>query len=334
VAREYQRPGFARVNAIAEDHQAKSALTAWVSLAGDTYSLTAMARVTNSLWRVDVAGTPALVLKQLPEYPVGVTPVVEFRVLSHLQRRGVPVAQPILTDAGTLLATVEDRHWALLPFLAHQPSIHELGPDAAETAFAVGAAIGHLDQALADYPWPVESFVDDPAKVLSDALSQLPHEAIRLVVPLADQLAETCTGLPVQLTHGDCNDGNVLLDGSRVAGIIDIDHLPTGPRVRDLAYYLASRLSRHLTASPTAAATTAAMVSHFSRYVAGYHDAYPLTQHERSAIVPLMLLVELGGAHWSLHGWEPDLTSYRRCLAAIAWLVERYDSLSRATTLR
>ena len=66
-----------------------------------------MPRATNPLWRVDGPG-PTLVLRQLPHYPPGVAPVVEFRVLSHLQRHGVPVARPLLTDHGTLHATVED----------------------------------------------------------------------------------------------------------------------------------------------------------------------------------------------------------------------------------
>lgn len=64
------------------DRQVRAALTAWASLA-DT-RLTAMPRATNPLWRVDGPG-PTLVLRQLPHYRPGVAPVVEFRVLSHLQ---------------------------------------------------------------------------------------------------------------------------------------------------------------------------------------------------------------------------------------------------------
>jgi Ser/Thr protein kinase RdoA (MazF antagonist) len=266
-------------------------------------------------------------LKQLPQYPPGVPPVVEVRVLTHLQNHGIPVALPILTDHGTLHITVNERAWTLLPYLPHQRSDFELGPDAAATAAAVGAAIGSLDRALADYPWPVDSFVDDAIKVVTDALPQLPPEATQLIQPFIDLLHDTCAG-PTQLTHGDCNDGNVLIDQGRVTGVIDIDHLPTGPRVRDVAYYLASRLSTHLAAhGPAAAAAARAMAAVFTDYITGYQQIHPLTDQERQAIVPLMLITEIGGAHWALHGWEANTANYRGSLRSITWITDHLASL-------
>ena len=309
------------------DRLARSALAAWASLLGDDLTVTEMPTATNPLWRVDVRDQAALVLKQLPKHPPGVEPVVEFRVLSHLQSAGISVAPPIMTDAGSIHATVDERNWALLPFLPHQPGNHELGPDARTNAVAVGAAIGGLDRALADYSWPVASYVDEPAEILEQALPRLPEEVIQLVRPFTHRLAEACTDPPVQLTHGDCNDGNVLVDPGRAVGFIDIDHLPTGPRVRDLAYYLASRLRRHLDNPDTATRATAAFSAVLSCYLAGYHQAYPLTPYEVSAVVPLMLLVEIGGAHWSLHGWEPNIDRYRRNLRSISWLTAHFDDL-------
>lgn len=310
------------------DNEARTALTAWASIVNDS-TQTAMPRATNPLWRLDGLG-PALVLKQLPQYPPGVPPVVEFRVLTHLQRHGVPVALPILTDDGILHTTVNERQWVLLPYLPHQSSNHELGPGASATAVAIGDAIGSLDRALADYQWPVDSFVDDPIKVVTEALPQLPEEAIQLVQPFTDLLHDTCANLPVQLTHGDCNDGNVLIDQGRVTGIIDIDHLPTGPRVRDLAYYLASRLSTHLAQPETKEAATTAMTAVFSDYVAGYRQAHPLTDQELRAIVPLMLLIEIGGAHWALNGWETNTTYYQRSLRSITWIAHHFDTLTQS----
>lgn len=49
-------------------------------------------------------------------------------------------------------------------------------------------------------------------------------------------------GLPVQPIHGDCHGSNVLLCNGEVSGFIELDHLPTGPRLYDLAYDLADRL--------------------------------------------------------------------------------------------
>ena len=308
---------------------ARSALSAWASIVGDDPVVTAMPAVANPIWRIEVCDRPALVLKQLPEYPPGVEPVVEYRVLSHLQSSGVSVALPIVTDAGTILASLGDQTWSLLPHLPHRTRNHELGPDAGETAFLIGAAIAHLGQALADYPCTVESFVDDPGKVLSEALPQLPGEVTGLVQPYVARLAEACGDLPVQLTHGDCNDGNVLIGPKQRISFIDIDHLPTGPGVRDLAYYLASRLRRHLANPQTATRTTGAFTIVLPSYLAGYRSVQQLSEQEISAIVPLMLVTEIGGAHWSLHGWERNLASYRRSLASMEWLIARFDELRR-----
>jgi len=311
------------------ENEARTALSAWASLLHENTTLTPMPRATNPLWRVHSAG-PDLVLKQLPQYPPGVPPVTEFRVLTHLQQHGVAVALPIVTDQGHVHASVNERQWTLVPHLPQQFGNFELGPGAAATAHAVGVAIGGLDKALADYPWPVDSYVDDPIEVMTTALPELPPEVVDLVEPLEGLLRDGCANLPTQLTHGDCNDGNVLIDRGRVTGVIDIDHLPSSPRSRDLAYYLASRLSRHLAKSQTAENATAAMVGIFSDYVAGYHQAYPLTEQELRSIVPLMLVTEIGGAHWALNGWETNIAGYQRSLHSISWIAGHFDTLTQA----
>lgn len=40
-----------------------------------------------------------------------------------------------------------------------------------------------------------------------------------------------------------------------------------------------------------------------------------------------MLVAEIGGAHWSLYGWEPNLENYRRSKASIEWLIARLTRL-------
>ncbi len=314
------------------EDEARTALAAWASLLDENTTLTAMQRATNPLWRLDHAG-PGLVLKQLPLYPPGVPAVTEFRVLTHLQRHHVPVALPVVTDQGSVQASVNERQWTLSPHLPQQSSNFELGPGAAASAHAVGAAIGSLDRALAGYPWPVHSYVDDPIDIITTALPELPREVLHLVQPLEELLHDRCANLPRQLAHGDCNDGNVLVDHGRVNGVIDIDHLPSSPRSRDLAYYLASRLSRHLAGPTTAATATAAMVRVLGDYVAGYHQAHPLTDQELRSIVPLILVTEIGGAHWALNGWETNMASYQRSLHSISWITEHFETLTQAARL-
>lgn len=56
------------------------------------------------------------------------------------------------------------------------------------------------------------------------------------------------THRPPTSIHGDFHRGNLPVHDGEVSGIVDPDHLPIGPRIYDLAYFLANQL-----ALPTAA---------------------------------------------------------------------------------
>lgn len=311
---------------------ARTAVEAWGSVVGSAVP-EPMRGQTNRLWRVDARAGRAYVLKQLPEFPPGVGPVEEFRVLAYLQTRQVPVAAPIVTDAGGIYTLVGQTRYALLPLLPNDPGNHELGPAAAATCYAVGGAIAALDEALATCPWRVKSFVDDPARQLVDEwLPGLPAELTQLVLPLKDRLWDATVDLPTQRTHGDCNTGNVLVYEGQVSGFIDLDHLPISPRVRDLPYYLASRICRHLAVPDPAdrERATRAWTAALGHYVSGYHDTYPLSERERAAVIPLVLMVHLSGASWCLHGWTPNPEGYEQDAHATAWTVDHFDELVAA----
>ncbi|MFD2078966.1 Ser/Thr protein kinase RdoA involved in Cpx stress response, MazF antagonist [Actinopolymorpha cephalotaxi] len=317
----------------AEITAARSALRAWNSAVGDAH-LEAMPLVNNPVWRVVAEDGRRFVLKRLPEYAPGAGPVDAFRVLGHLQAAGVPVVVPIVTDEGAIHTAGDEHAYALFPFVRSDSGNHELGPYAEETSYAIGAAIGQLDRALAECPWQPRSYVDDPVpEALGAALPGLPPEVTGLLEPLVGHLTATVSGLPVQRTHGDCNTGNVLVHKGQVSGFIDLDHLPLGPRVRDLGYYLASRLRVHVGNRHEAERDTAAMLAVLGEYVAGYHDAYPLSERERAAVVPIMLLVEIGSASWALHGWTPDPDAYQRAATTIAWIVDHLDEVIAAAAV-
>jgi Ser/Thr protein kinase RdoA (MazF antagonist) len=315
-----------------------AALDAWKSVVGAA-RVEPMDKVHNPIWKVTGEDGREWVLKHLPEWPPGVGPVEEYRVLCYLQAGGLPVAAPIVTDAGLIAYNADNlgtdpnekqptgaHAYALLPLLRNDPKLHE----SPELAHTIGRGIGRLDRMLAECPWHGTSFTDDPAPdILGDDYAKLPAELHALVDPLRDQLWAALTDLPVQLTHGDCNVGNVLVHNGEVTGYIDLDHLPHGPRVRDLSYYLASRLlDQIIDGDPNA---MAAVLRH---YVAGYHSTHPLTARELAAVVPLLLTALVGGAGWCLHGWVPDPTGYQRNLQAIEWIASRYDHLVSAAAPR
>jgi Ser/Thr protein kinase RdoA (MazF antagonist) len=146
-----------------------------------------------------------------------------------------------------------------------------------------------------------------------------------LIDPLRDQLRASLADLPTQLTHGDCNVGNVLVHDGQVSGYIDLDHLPHSPRIRDLSVYLASRIREHIIAGDPDA-----MAGLLRHYVSGYHSRHPLTAREFAAIVPLMLTILIGNADWCLHGWVADPAGYRRNLQALEWIAPHYQQLAAA----
>jgi Ser/Thr protein kinase RdoA (MazF antagonist) len=304
-----------------------AALEAWRSVVGAA-RLEPMNTVSNPLWRVVAEDGREWVLKHLPNFPPGVGPVEEYRVLCHLQGAGLPVAVPIVTDDGLIAHNADNLRtelsqkeptgknaYALIPLLRNDSELIE----SPELAYAIGAAIGRLDRILADCPWHVTSFTDDPARqILDERYSELPGELRELTDPLRDRLYAAIVDLPTQRTHGDCNFGNVLVHNGAVTGFIDLDHLSTGPRIRDLSYYLVSRLR---IGDPDA---LAAVLRH---YVAGYRAEYRLTDREFAAIVPMMLTVEIGIADWHFTGWAADPASYQQNLRNIRWISRRYDEL-------
>ncbi|NYH91315.1 phosphotransferase enzyme family protein [Actinopolymorpha rutila] len=315
-----------------------AALQAWKSVVGSA-RVEPMDRVSNQIWKVTGEDGREWVLKHLPEWPPGVGPVEEYRVLCHLQAGGLPVAAPVVTDDGLIAHNADnlrtDPHekqptgphaYALMPLLPNDLARNE----SPGLAYTIGRGIGRLDRMLAECPWQVTSFTDDPAPdTFGDDYAKLPAELRDLIDPLRDQLWAALTDLPTQLTHGDCNVGNILVHDGEVTGYIDLDHLPYGPRVRDLSLYLASRLRDQVTDGDPDA--MAAVLRH---YVAGYHSIHPLTEHEQAAVVPLLLTTLVGGAGWCLNGWVPDPSGYQRNLRAIRWITTRYDHLADAPTSR
>jgi Ser/Thr protein kinase RdoA (MazF antagonist) len=314
-----------------------AALEAWRSVVGAA-RVEPMRKVHHSIWKVTGEDGRQWVLKHLPEWPPGVGPVEEYRVLCYLQACGLPVAVPVVTDGGLIAHNADNLRtdpkekqptgahaYALIPLLCNDPERLE-SPALAHT---IGSGIGRLDRMLAACPWQVTSFTDDPApNILGEDYAKLPEELRALVDPFRDQLWAALTDLPSQLTHGDCNVGNVLVHNGEVTGYIDLDHLPHGPRVRDLSYYLASRLLDHIVGGDPDA-----MIAVLHHYVAGYHSVHPLTERELAAVVPLLLTALVGGAGWCLHGWVPDPAGYRRNLRAIEWVTARYDELVSVAAL-
>ncbi len=92
---------------------------------------------------------------------------------------------------------------------------------------------------------------------------------------LAEPLIAKC---PRGMLHGDANDENILVEGDRVAGLIDFGDTLRGAFVQDLGITLAYA-AQHGT--PPNLELAASIVS-------GYHDFRPLLEEEQQALFPLL----------------------------------------------
>lgn len=206
----------------------------------------------------------------------------EARVLQHLAASGVPVAGFMITDRGGSFAEVDDRRYFLLSWLDHDdlPAAELI-----KVEEAAGRAAAGLHRALADYPWPANSYTEKLIDALEGELL-LPPDLLAAYAEQRAAVITALTGLPVQLVHGDLNPGNVLLRRSGVAGFIDFDHLPLAPRIWDVGKYLSRRLRR---TGREAGFSTADGLRHVTAFLRGYQHDHPLTPRELAA-VPIMIL--------------------------------------------
>jgi Ser/Thr protein kinase RdoA (MazF antagonist) len=222
-------------------------------------------------------------------------------ILAHLGRSGIPVGVPRPTDDGHPFAEYEGELYILSPYLA--------GPDLAETQAQFehsGAAIARLHQALATCPTAIDSWQIHLAERtfgeswpgLEARLPAAEFERLSAAIdPVHDEMIRAVEGLPSQRIHGDCHAGNILLTGDEVTGFIDLDHLPIGPRMYDLGYFLSCSL---ITCTDGGEAATDALERLSRPLFAGYRSVLPLTERETAAILPIMLYVQLILADWYL----------------------------------
>ncbi|QNE17271.1 phosphotransferase [Kribbella qitaiheensis] len=196
------------------------------------------------LWSVWGDDDRPYILRAVGQWRPGASLTDEHRVLLHLKEAGVSVAVPVRSNDGALYVEHRNRTYVLVPRLPADDVEHELLPDAGDVCARIGSAIGGLHLALAEYPRVVESYEHDLLQhAFEGSRPKLPRNIReRWIDPHAEVARTVLRGLPIQLIHGDCNSGNVLLSEGQVSGFIDLDHLPVGQRIYDLAYYLVSRV--------------------------------------------------------------------------------------------
>lgn len=163
-------------------------------------------------------------------------------------------------------------------------------PKTASLIHEVGAALGGVGKALADFQHPnlardfkwdlmQAGWIGSEIDSLSDPSRQ---SLIKEIETIFANLEPVLQSLPKQAIHNDANDYNIMVTGElteprRVSGLIDLGDICAAPRVCDLAIAAAYIVLDHL--DPEAALTA---------LVAGYHSTYPLTAQEVDLVYPLL----------------------------------------------
>jgi Ser/Thr protein kinase RdoA (MazF antagonist) len=258
----------------------------------------------------------------------------QARVLAHLDARGVGVPTPIDAEDGQAFVDWRDHRYTLSRYQDSGP--RPTGPDERRVLCRdVGRAIAGLHQALATYPadevaretrtedisrrsrgWTEELRVKIPA-VHHDALDHASND-------LMPEVHRALDGLPQQLIHRDLHPGNLLTSGTAAVGFLDCDHLCTGPRLLDLAYYALSLRKW--------AATHEHEADHWPDYlralVDGYDETSELSEHERATVPHLMVATEVRFAVW-MFDLHPE--SIAGELHTLTWLHDQFHQIAACT---
>ncbi len=274
------------------------------------------------VWRVTGTGEP-LVLKHVSKDTWGLEKMrQEHQLLGYLSSAGVPVARPRAAGGATW---VEDEagYWVLMRQCTHRP-MDFFAPQSRSMYGGIGRAIGTLHRALAATPHAVESFTIEPwqnlsAHVLPDLRRTGRQDCLAIASLVEEHAAEfrALDALPRQRIHGDCHTGNVCIDGDRVTGFIDCDHLPLGSRLFDLAEYLVHIIKWDVGDREKAAA----FLTLWPALLAGYDAVYPLTDPERAALWAMLAYVPVVFYHWKAKHNLPQ-TELNKEQAAFEWFCE------------
>ncbi|MFW2829356.1 homoserine kinase [Sphingomonas sp. ID0503] len=158
-------------------------------------------------------------------------------LLDHVADKGLPVPRAIRDRDGVQLQTVAGRSACLIEFL---PGVSVSHPTH-EQAYATGAALGRLHEALADFAGERPNTLGaegrrELAGRCGDALDTIaPGLGARVAAEIAWQDANLPADLPQAVIHADLFPDNVLMLGSDVTGLIDFYFACRDIRAWDLA---------------------------------------------------------------------------------------------------
>jgi Ser/Thr protein kinase RdoA (MazF antagonist) len=288
----------------------------------------------HTVFKVTTVG-PTCTLKDISASPDLTRLAFTRSVLAHVARAGLRVPVPLLSRSAQPAVPFGGRFYLLSEYI--EASTYPTDPGLqGELFFNTGQAIGRLHRALASYPDPEvsrqtwrENLAGQVPTWIADLGAELPAAQAGVVQRVGRErgaaIAAALLGLPEQLIHRDCHPGNVLVQGTRVVGFIDCDHLCIGPRVFDLAYYAVHHV-KWVTDDEVATRRWLANLPHL---LTGYRSVHPLLHQEAAALPAAMMAYHLLLAHWFLGVERHEAVALE--VRALDWHHRHYDAVLSAS---
>jgi Ser/Thr protein kinase RdoA (MazF antagonist) len=208
--------------------------------------------------------------------------------MEHVSRRITFGPRVISTKEGAAIGVASRGHFVRLVTWLPGVPMAEAGRDGSLME-NFGRAVGELDFALADFDHAAlhRDFHWDLARAARVIGEHLPRIADRGDRDLVGEISERALAAVAarqaafrrSVIHNDANDWNVLVDGDRIAGLIDFGDMVYSWTVADPAIAIAYAVLDAQRPLDVAAS-----------FVRGYQAAYPLRDEELAALMPLVSL--------------------------------------------
>ena len=202
-------------------------------------------------------------------------------------------------------------------------------PRSAQLFESIGACMAQVDAALADFEHPAMHRVLQwdlrHAGLAREKTALLPSARRAQVESALDEWERIdWRQLRHGVIHGDANDHNVLVEGGRMAGLLDFGDMTYSAAVCELAIALAYAMLRE--PEPLAAARC---------LIRGYHRRHPLGEAEQAVLFPLVRARLAASVCYSAHNRaRSPLDAYQVISEAGAWeLLDKLDAFSSAAAI-
>ena len=165
----------------------------------------------------------------------------EYRLMTFLNSRGIPVALPIIGSSGLCYFTYLKFNYCIYPEIIGRSIEEFYRGDYVTQGEAIGRAIRRLHLSLKGYKKVNEFRETNLLKSIGElTITREAYFDKGFINQMKEELLHGLSGsidiLPKQLIHGDLHPGNMLFNKNLPSGYIDFDNAFRGVRIFDPCY--------------------------------------------------------------------------------------------------